>query len=162
MTEDKLGKFLFESEVPPDDFSYFRERIHGDDIAVIETNHARIFPMTDDRGQMIRKLIPDIVRLSLLRSNFSVRFIDGEAPRETAFYNELDDDPNQLELIRVEYHELEIEEDDEEEDAVTALFYGQDYCDDPRSIPIFYSYDGLLLTSHPKSSDDPAQPSLFE
>lgn len=150
MTEDKLGKFLFENDVAPDEFSYFRKSIHGEDIAVVETTHSRSFFITDERGRMIYKLAPEIIRLSLLQFNFSVRFIDGEVPKTIASYSELNDDPNQLELISVEYYGLDTQQEDDDSDNLT---------DD---VPIFFSHEGMLISTHPECTEDSTQPPLFE
>ena len=150
MAKDNLGEFLFDNDVPPDDFNHFRERIIGDEIAVVEGARHKSFFMTDERGGMIYKLVPELARLSLLRYSFSVRFMDNDKPRTVASFHELGDDLGQLELISVEYYWPEDDEDEKPEgDSVSELFAIPDeaYDVDEASVPVFFWHGAYLSES---------------
>jgi hypothetical protein len=71
----------------------------------------------------------------------------------------LNDDPNQLELIRVEYYSLDPRQED---DSVAALSNNHDYDNFTDGVPIFFSHEGMLISTHPERMKSPTQPPLFE
>jgi hypothetical protein len=117
---DRLGRFLYDKGVPPDDFQSFRGRVVGYELAAIEVPCSGSLGIytTDERGSIITKLAPELLRLAVLKVNFSVSFIDGETAKgELATWN-----PN-----------------DEQKGLFSVWF------DEKSKEPLFKSYDGRPL-----------------
>ena len=103
MAADKVGRFLFEKGVAPDEFAYIRTHMLNDDIATIQGEGWMGVFFTDEHGRLKSKLAPQLLRLATLGVNFTVSFIDGDQPKETTHLEP--DDTNQFALIEVWFDE---------------------------------------------------------